>query len=78
MYITKGVGFKRVKYVIAPKIEKGWLAMDRDDVWWFFPTKPKINEKFGFWTSNRVGIAQKFFNISTNIDWKKTLIKTGL
>lgn len=62
---------------IIPFMRKGWVAMDENGEWFWYSTKPVVDEYC--WCFGRsIGNNQELtlaFNISPADDWKKSLIK---
>ena len=62
---------------IAPYMRKGWVAMDTDNSWWWFDTKPSteiINEQ---WINMSEARNLAAFTIEPVEDWTKSLIEVG-
>ena len=65
---------------IAPHMSKGYVAMDKDKMWWWYKEKPR---KFRvYWriktgTENEICFLHKLFNIEPVEDWVKSLIEVG-
>lgn len=61
---------------IAPHMNKGWVAMDKNGEWWWFDMKPCLTaEKF-------LGIGYcspllDFFDIEPVEDWIESLMRCG-
>lgn len=64
---------------IAPKMRKGWVAMNKQNLWWYFPDEPYLNIASLCW--NKTGV--KFpsllsgFDINPVDDWTQSLRKVG-
>lgn len=64
---------------IAPKMRSGWVAMNKQNKWWYFPDEPHLNIALLCW--NKTGA--KFpsllsgFDIASVDDWKQSLRKVG-
>lgn len=64
------------------KFKKGWVAMDQDGTWKWFPKKPVIDSSMGMWCTD---VRRKFENdpypqkmiyievTSDEKNWKKTV-----
>lgn len=62
-------------YDLLPLLRKGWVAMDEDNSWWWFETKPTI-EGNEWWNVAGILIELSRFNIAPfDGDWKDSLIK---
>jgi len=63
---------------IIPFMKKGWVAMDEDGEWYWYPLLPQT-EFNGEWRCNAVQSTYtlKAFDISPADDWTKSLIKVG-
>lgn len=66
---------------IIPFLKKGWVAMDADGEWWWFPIEPyMISDKWELWGEDNyreVIHISVMFNIAPADDWTKSLIKVG-
>lgn len=61
---------------IAPKMRPGWVAMDEDENWCWFLSKPDLGETE--WLSNDVVyLLLECFVIDPVDDWKKSKRKVG-
>ena len=64
---------------IAPKMRAGWVAMNKQGLWWYFPDEPLLNMGSLCW--NKTGA--KFpsllngFAIAPVDDWMQSLRKVG-
>lgn len=58
---------------IAPKMRLGWVAMDKDETWSYFPYEPKI---IGIsWWGDNYETSLSMFNIAPVDDWTQSLRK---
>lgn len=65
---------------IAPHMNKGWVAMDRNRRYWWYSVEPiKTNSYWCITTrdDNDVCFLNKIYNIEPVEDWTKSLIKVG-
>ena len=65
---------------IIPFLNKGWVAMERLGVWWWFDKKPWCNEDSGEWEQNATSDWHGFcelnaFDIAPADDWTKSSIR---
>lgn len=63
---------------IAPRMQKGWIAMDRENGRWYFFTQEPVSSN-EFWSS-AFGAAyylNDMFDISPIEDWTLSLRKVG-
>ncbi len=61
---------------LIPFMRKGWVACDKDGVWWYYHYLPEIQQSF--WSST--GVEEEFclsdiIQIAPAEDWTKSLIK---
>lgn len=61
---------------IAPKKCQGWIAMDKDEKWFWYDNEPKIYLKQGCWYSSPMWLLSNF-DIEPIADWQKSLRKVG-
>lgn len=60
---------------IAPKMRPGWMAMDKNRRWSYFPYKPRI---IGVsWWGNNHETSLSMFDIDPVDDWTQSLRKVG-
>ena len=60
---------------IAPQMRPGWVAMDMDGTWSYFPYKPRI---IGIsWWGDDYETSLSMFDIAPVDDWKKSKRKVG-
>lgn len=64
---------------IAPKMREGWVAMDRDEIWYYLVDKPKLNKDLEMWlaTKRTGGMLLESFDIVPVDDWTQSLRKVG-
>ena len=61
------------KKEIAPKMKKGWVAMDADGQWFFYDNEPdRLNL---CWSDEYWSLVP--FDIIPVSNWKKSLVRTG-
>lgn len=63
---------------IAPHMDKGWVAMDKDEKYYWYAIEPCID--IDLWTCYRPDYAfdiSKIFTIEPVKDWTKSLIEVG-
>ena len=68
------------KKKIAPHMNKGWVAMDKDKMYWWYKEKPRRFRVF--WriktgTMNETCFLGKLFIIEPVDDWTQSLIEVG-
>lgn len=61
---------------IAPKMRPGWVAMDKDRTWSYFPYKPRIID-VSWWGNNHDDPLSNMFDIFPVDDWTQSLRKVG-
>ena len=66
---------------IIPFMKKGWVAMDKNGKWWWFPFEPYM-KSYEWLFSGGNGYEQAIpisvlFDIAPADDWTKSLIKVG-
>lgn len=60
---------------IAPKMRPGWVAMDKDKSWGYYPYKPR---KFGvLWWGDDDDTDLSMFDIEAVDNWTQSLRKVG-
>ncbi len=65
---------------ISPKMRPGWVVMNKQNLWWYFPDEPFLNTASLCW--NKTGA--KFpsilsgFDIAPVDDWTQSLRKVGV
>lgn len=70
---------------LIPKMKPGYVACDKDGVWYYYTTKPFMNEYMEMWEvdpnyitdETEVEVLSTIFNITPAKDWKNSLIKVG-
>lgn len=61
---------------IAPHMNKGYVAMDKDCGYFYYNTKPKIDIEKEEWNYNDICSGLNYiFNIEPVEDWTKSLIE---
>lgn len=60
---------------IAPKMKPGWVAMDKDRTWSYFPYEPRIIDVS--WWGNDYETSLSMFDIDPVDDWTKSLREVG-
>ena len=67
---------------LIPLLKEGWVAMDEDEIWVWYATKPFIQKKDGIWQVKRSvtntsydELPRNAFDIAAVEDWTKSLIK---
>lgn len=66
------------KKKIAPHMEKGWVAMNKDYSWWWFNIQPVIDDDA--WIVHNSGcnfLIRHSVDIEPVEDWTKSLIEVG-
>lgn len=64
---------------LLPLLKKGWVAMDKDEDWYFFTNKPSINFKAMDWRSKDIEFWKiRLFNLKPATDWTNSLMECGL
>lgn len=63
---------------IAPRMQKGWIAMDKEEGRWYFFTQEPVAGN-SFWSSafGDAYYLNDMFDISPVEDWAKSLRKVG-
>lgn len=68
---------------LIPFMRDGWVAMDKDNIWYWFATKPKRTDKY-YWVGGEkiiLGTSELWLWTALPIkpaeDWTKSLIKVG-
>lgn len=65
---------------LVPLLRKGWVAMDKDKIWYWYERKPWLeDDSQNFWSSydNEGSFSLEAFDIEPAEDWKNSLIETG-
>ena len=63
---------------IAPYMKKGWVAMDKDCIYFLYNTKPMIDIEKEEWDYDDTCFGLSYmFNIEPVEDWTKSLIEVG-
>ena len=66
-------------FVLLPLLPRGWVAMDKDEDWYFFTNKPYVNLKAMDWRSNDIEFWKiRLFNLKPATDWENSLMECGL
>lgn len=67
------------KKYIAPRMRRGWVAMDKSGFWYWYEKKPTLFLEQGFWDLGGAPerISDYLFLIDKPEDWKKSLFKVG-
>lgn len=60
---------------ISPKMRPGWVAMDKDRTWSYFPYEPRIIDVS--WWGNDYETSLSMFDIDPVDDWTQSLRKVG-
>ena len=62
---------------IAPHMKKGWVAMNKQGVWWWFETEPMKNIEFGCWnkTSDSLPMPLWGFDLDKCENWENSLME---
>ena len=63
--------------VLLPLMKKGWVAMDRDKLWFWFKNKPTKESSFWNSTDDFVDVLSPF-NIKSADNWETSLMERGL
>lgn len=61
---------------IAPKMRPGWVAMDMDRTWSYFPYEPRIIG-ISWWGDDHDVPLSNMFDIAPVDDWTQSLRKVG-
>ena len=61
---------------IAPKMRPGWVAMDKNENWLWYISKPELQE-YEWYPKNLCYTSLECFNISPVDDWTQSLMETG-
>ena len=70
---------------IIPFIKDGWISMDKNGEWWWYPKEPYTEDNEGAWffidisenSKSSVKLNNMFGDIAPVDYWKKSLIKVG-
>lgn len=66
---------------IIPFMKDGWVAMDKNGSWWWYPVEPYMNRSEWWFTDYGEYLEGKMvssmFDIAPADDWTKSLIKVG-
>ena len=62
---------------IAPKMRPSWVAMDKNNKWFWYNTKPKIDKIHKIWFGADFWGCLDCFDISPVDDWTQSLRKVG-
>lgn len=62
---------------IAPFMRKGWVAMDKDNSYWWYDTKPTSGIINTQWMNMSEARTLAVFNIEPAREWTKSLIEVG-
>lgn len=64
--------------VLLPLLKKGWVAMDKDEAWYWCEDKPELYEGEGMWKDVKLFYSLFAFNVKPAEDWRKSLMECGL
>ena len=67
---------------LLPRLNKGWVAMDKDGSWYWYKRKPRYNLRNGCWCVRPVDgfpcrLPREALLIEFDGDWKDSLMKCG-
>lgn len=62
--------------VLLPLLKKGWVAMDKNGIWYWYKVKPKHDSDV--WTAEKPASYLNAFNIKPAEDWRNSLMECGL
>ncbi len=63
---------------IAPYMNEGWIAMDKDNTWWWFNVKPiAYDDVWILYISGYNCLIKDIITIEPVEDWTKSLIEVG-
>lgn len=66
------------KEKVAPYMDEGYVAMNKDCSWWWFNVKPMINIEKEEWDYDDTCSGLSYmFNIEPVENWTRSLIKVG-
>lgn len=68
------------KEKVAPHMNKGYVAMDKDKMWWWYKEKPRrfrVYWRIKKGMFNETCFLGKLYNIEPVEDWTKSLIEVG-
>ena len=63
--------------VLLPLLRKGWVAMDKDGKWFWYPYKP-IKEIYNWRPSCGILVMFFFFNLKPAENWEDSLMECGV
>lgn len=61
---------------IAPLLQKGWVAMDKDREWYWYPEKPE--QTLEEWIAVKPAVVLPNFNLKPAEDWRNSLMECGI
>lgn len=64
--------------VLLPLLKKGWVAMDKDERWYWHKDKPELYEGEGMWRDAKVCYGLLAFNLKPAEDWRESLMECGI
>lgn len=64
--------------VLSPLLKKGYVAMDKDEAWYWCEDKPELYEGEGMWKDAKLFYSLFAFNIKPTEDWRESLMECGL
>ena len=70
----------KFKEKVAPHMKEGWVAMDKDNTFWWYKEKPRrfrVYWRIKTGTENEICSLAKLFSIEPVEDWAKSLIEVG-
>ena len=65
--------------VLLPLLPKGWVAMDKDEDWYWFKNKPCADSQTMCWRADDIKFLRiREFNLKPADNWKDSLMECGL
>lgn len=64
--------------VLLPLLKKGWVAMDVDKSWYWFPEKPRHDWNTNTWSAFSPCYSLDAFHVKPAKDWETSLMECGL
>lgn len=65
-------------YELLPRLRKGWVAMDKDKIWWWYDKEPSQRTRSWWGNGNISYDLDLIFNIASfDGDWKDSLMECG-
>lgn len=61
---------------LLPLLRKGWVAMDKDGTWCWYPEKPE--QTLDEWIAVEPAVVLPTFNLKPAKDWETSLMECGL